>query len=495
MIETHISRVFLTGALAYKIKRPVTLPFLDFGSLERRRAACEDEVRLNRRLAPELYLGVVAVNVDDGGAPGLRIDGEGRPVEYAVQMRQFPDDARLDRVLARGELTAEHLRTFATRLAEFHQQADPVVDDESLGTPEQIRAEALANLDALEDHPAIAAATLAALREHTERELARLRPVLAARRGAGRVRECHGDLHLENLVLREDRVVAFDCIEFSRALRVGDVMSEVAFTLMDLEHRGRPDLGVHFLDAWLAASGDYLGMSVLRLYLLYRALVRAKVARIRADQRPGDPEPATDLVTRIADARAYAAPPPRAPLVITHGLSGSGKSFQAARLTGVGRAVRIRSDVERKRLLGDHPALYGAEATSRTYEHLAALAVPVLESGHAAIVDATFIDRRWRDRFHALADSLGVPLRILWADADEATLRARIAARARRGDDPSDADLAVLEWQRTRLEPLAAEERALSIRVEPGTEPDATALAHALLIPVIPCIHHPEETL
>ncbi|MFO1325132.1 MAG: AAA family ATPase [Burkholderiales bacterium] len=486
-IETHISWVVLAGDYAYKLKKPLDLGFLDFSSLEKRRAACEDEVRLNRRLAPELYLDVVAVT---GTEESPRIGGEGPVLDYAVRMHRFDRAKELDRLLREGRLTDAHVDELARLVARFHAQVPAAVDADPWGTAEVALENALANFGhvrSLGPDPDVAE-RLAGLERWTRETHARLAPAMAARKRDGYVRECHGDLHLANAVLLGGRVVVFDCIEFNPALRWIDVMAEIAFTAMDLHYRGRADLARRFVNGYLEATGDYGGLAVLRFYLVYRAMVRAKIARIRVSQAADDGARARDrhsFVAHLALAEAFAAPAQRA-LVITCGPSGSGKSFVAARLATTGEWIRVRSDVERRRIAGARagersPAdAYSAATSERTYARLAELARIVVSAGYPAIVDATFLSSTRRRAFADLARSLGVPFAILAPRTPVAVMRERIVAREAAGADPSEATIAVLEQQLAQFEPFADDETAAVVGVEAGGAIDAAALAAAV---------------
>jgi uncharacterized protein len=479
-IETHISTVLLTGTHAYKFKKPVNLGFLDFSTLDARKRCCEDELRLNRRLAPDLYLDVVAI----GGTPDAPVlGGAGPAIEYAVKMREFGQDGLLSRVIARGALTAAHVDALAREIAAFHGRVDVAPAGSAHGSPAAILRYALQNFEQirpLDADPADLAA-LAALEAWTRREHAAREAAFAARQRDGFVRECHGDLHLGNVALVDGALTIFDCLEFNAELRWIDVASEIAFVAMDLADRGRPDFGHRFLDAYLAATGDYGALRVLSFYLAYRALVRAKVAALRGAQlAPGPVKEAlaAEFRTYLGQAQGYAAPA-RGAIAITHGLAGSGKTTLSQALLEAIGAIRVRSDVERKRLAGlDATArsgsgiatgLYTADATERTYARLADVARLVAASGRVAIVDATFLARAWRDRFRALATELGVPFVIVDFAAREAVLRERVAARARQGDDASEADIAVLDHQLATQEPLAADEAPCTVSYDAET--------------------------
>jgi len=473
-IETHISWVFLTGSYAYKVKKAVDFGFLDFTTLAARRRFCEEELRLNRRLAPALYLEVVPIT---GSADAPVVGGFGEPLEYAVKMREFAQDALASRILARGELTGADIDLLAEKVAAFHAVVGVAGLESVFGAPGEVLRVARQNFAQL--RPRLATAEereeLDALAAWTEREYAIRYDAFLRRRERGFIRECHGDLHLGNIARIDGELTIFDCIEFNESMRWIDVMNEVAFTVMDLEDRGRADLAYRFLNAYLERTGDYAGLAVLPFYLVYRALVRAKIARLRAAQiEAGEPKRALLAEYRgyVTLARGYAEP--RCPaLVITHGLAGCGKTTLSQAMLEALRAVRIRSDVERKRLhglaalerrsAGVEGGLYTAAASEATYAKLAALAREVLDAGLVAIVDATFLSRGQRDRFRDLARELGVAFAIVDFTAREATLRARIARRTAKGADASDADLAVLEHQLLTQEPLAVDERIFTV--------------------------------
>lgn len=441
IVETHISWVVLAGDFAWKFKKPVVLPFLDYGTVEKRRASCSAEVRLNRRTAPDLYLGVE----EFGGEP-------------AVRMRRFSEALRLDHVCARGELTPAHLSGLARTLVDFHEAAAVAPLASRFGEPAQVLAPALENFDELEALLPGESERLLRLKNWTLAESERRREAFAARRAAGRVRECHGDLHLGNLVLLDGRVTPFDCIEFNEDFRWIDVASEVAFTWLDLLDHGQPGLACWLLNEWLTGSGDFGALSVLRFYAVYRAMVRSKVAAIQ-----GKGGEATEYLAMASRLAAPSAPS----LTITHGLSGCGKTTAStARLLAdaEGTTVRLRSDVERKRLFGLSPdadsrsgiegGIYAADATERTYRRLLELAEAALLAGGAVIVDAAFLRRAEREDFLQLAKRLGVPFDILAPTAPLEELRRRIQARQGTGD-ASEATLAVLEKQLEWIEPPA----------------------------------------
>ena len=484
LLETHISWVLLTGPFAYKIKKPVDLGFLDFSTLAARKHFCDEELRLNRRLAPRLYRDVVPIC----GTPATpRLGGAGEPFEYAVRMVQFPQQALLDRVLAAGGLTSERIDAMAGAIAAFHADAAVAGPEQPYGAPDlvfQPVRENFVQIDPLLDAPA-ERARLERLRDWSINRFRELQPLLQQRKADGRIRECHGDLHLGNMLLDGATVTAFDCLEFSPPLRWIDVQSDLAFLLMDLREHRAEARAQRLLDGYLALTGDYDGLALQPFYQVYRALVRAKVAAIRLGQSGGD---GGELHAYLALADRLRQP--RSPcLLLTHGLSGSGKSHISQQLLERLGALRLRSDVERKRLLGRAAdsttaeaakgAVYGQELTLRTYARLAELARTVVAAGMPAIVDATFLRRDQRAPFAALAAELRVPFAILDVSAPDALLDQRVAQRAAAGRDPSEADVDVVARQRATAEPLTAQEQACTLAVD-GAAPDLDRLVERL---------------
>ncbi|MGH8565428.1 MAG: AAA family ATPase [Gammaproteobacteria bacterium] len=489
LVETHISYVLLVGPFAYKFKKSVNFGFLDFTTLEKRRFYCEEELRLNKRLAPELYLEVVAVT---GTEDAPRLGGPGSPIEYAVKMRRFPRTAQLDRVLARGELTAGLIEALARSIAQFHARAECASADARYGCASEVGRYALENFTQIGNGPPEVASRerLASLCAWTETELERHGDLIEGRKRHGRVRHCHGDLRLTNMVSMGGEIVVFDGIEFNAALSCIDVISEIAFLLMDLDVRERPDLGSIFLDRYLEESGDYEGLPLLDLYRVYRSLVRAKVAYLE-HQSGGEKAVCLARYERhLALAGRYAEPRPAGLIVLTHGISGAGKTVHSAALIPRLGALRIRSDIERKRLAGLSAeartesavaaGMYDAAMTERTYERLRHLARIASGCGIPVIIDAAFLARARREEFAALARSLGAPLRILDFRAGEATLRARIQQRGADGHDASEANLVVLDHQLRGQEPLTPDEQALTLHWDTECPSEAAPVAAEL---------------
>jgi aminoglycoside phosphotransferase family enzyme/predicted kinase len=480
VLETHISWVILTGQYTYKIKKPVNLGFLDFTTLAARRRYCDEELRLNRRLAPALYESVVSIT---GSAENPSVEGKGTAIEYAVKMREFPQTALASNLLADGTLGAADIDALAARIAAFHAHTGVAAQGCPYGTPEAVMAPARDNftqLDRLLPDPADQA-RIAELRTWTQNEYTARWTQLGDRHTQGCVRECHGDLHLGNIVMLDGALTPFDCIEFDPALRWIDVMSEIAFLVMDLTDRARTDFASRFLNAYLQASGDFAGLGTLRFYRVYRALVRAKIHALRAAQAGCTPAQRERL---CAASRGYVelarrcAQDSRPAIILMHGLSGSGKSVLAQSLAEEIGAIRLRSDVERKRISGLTPlarsdsslasGLYSTERTRLTYHRLLDLARLTANAGYPVIIDATFLQHSQRDLFRRDAAARGVPFVIVDVTAPVATLRARIAARLAAGGDASEADPAVLTHQLAQDEALTNEESSAVLRIDSG---------------------------
>jgi len=476
-IETHISSVVLAGPYALKLKKPLRLEFLDFSTAALRRHSCDEELRINRRTAPQLYLRVVALT---GSAQQPRIDGLGEPFEWGVLMRRFDNAGLLDRLARDGRLGGSQVDALAACIARMH--GDEPASPAGFGDPASIARWAEDNLRELQrDGRDDERERLDALARWTHETHAHLAPLMAQRRAGGFVREGHGDLHLGNIVLLDGQPVPFDAIEFNPALRHLDVIDDVSFTFMDVWAHGRPDLAWRLISGYLGHTGDYAGAPLLRWYAVYRALVRAKVAGLRARQGGDDAAGTRRLHLDLAE-RLQRAPQPW--LVVMFGLSGSGKSTVAQGLVESLGAVCVRSDVERKRLfglapterVGDEAALYRTEATARTYDRLGEAAAALLRGRINAIVDAACLRRHERDALRAVAAQRGARFVIVECTAPDAVLRQRVVQRAAQGRDASDATLDVLSLQQRVGEPLAADERADAVRID--TDVAVASLQH-----------------
>ena len=499
LIETHISWVLLTGDFAYKLKKPINLGFVQATSLQQRLHYCHEEVRLNRRLATDLYQGVVAVV---GPVERARVLDSPNPpqgqsmLEAAVKMRQFPPDQLLSAALAHQAVRAEALTNLAWTLGRFHQQAPGTSPEQPFGTAAQVVEPVTTNLavlnrlvsdpeqrEQLEQH-----------RRWTQAQQHNLWSRFKARHEEGEIRECHGDLHCGNIRLtQQGELEVFDAIDFNPNLRWIDPISEMAFLVMDLEIHDARSLAITTLNTWLECTGAYAGMDLWPWYHAYRAMVRAKVSALQMEQsttastkqRLGE-ELALYLQTAFQDEA-----PPAGGLVLMHGLSGSGKSTLSAQLCTSLEAVRIRSDRERRRAFepsGVTPARfsgdpYRAEISRWLFDQqLPKLTERCLMSGYAVIVDATFLRRRERQTMLDLAARLHRPTAIVHCCCSDITAQSRLSKRAQRGEDPSEADFKVRQQQHNWLEPLTADERLRTVTANESTPLAAvqTAVQHLL---------------
>ncbi|MDF1585951.1 bifunctional aminoglycoside phosphotransferase/ATP-binding protein [Marinimicrococcus flavescens] len=461
-VDTHGAAVFLAGGRALKMKRAIRFSFLDFSSLAKRERALRDELRLNRRTAPDLYERVLPVTREAEG--GLALDGAGEPVEWLLAMRRFPSEAQLDRHAAAHGLSRELLEELAHGIACFHEAAEPRPDRGGHAAMQEVVEGNAGDLESLAGS-VLDSGQVAALNAATRAVLAADAELLDARRAAGRVRHCHGDLHLANIVLLDGRPTLFDCIEFNEEFACVDLLYDLGFLLMDLIHRGLPREAQIVLQAWLEEVPDEEGLALLPLFLSVRATVRAKISgftvRLAEDEET--------CRRAVAEANAYLQlaldflepAPPR--LVAVAGRSGTGKTSLARALApGIGAApgaVILRSDVIRKRQFGRAPTerlppeAYRPEVSQRVFAEIAARAGLLLRAGRAVIADGVYGLAEQRREIEAVAEEAGVPFLGLWLEAPEEVLEARVAAR---NGDASDATVEVVRMQRNALETPAA---------------------------------------
>ena len=478
LIETHISSLLLAGEFVFKLKKPVALPFVDFSSLELRHEACLAELRLNRRTAPRCYLAVVPVQAAAAGPVILAPDtAAGAPagelLDWAVMMRRFDDGGLFSRLAQAGQLQTEQIDALATEVARFHGQQEPAPP--GFGRAEATRhvvRENMAELVALATGTR-AAADLLALQHWTESRGSELATLMDLRCRTGHVREVHGDLHLGNIVWAEGQPMLFDALEFNDSMRHIDTVGDWAFTFMDLLAAGLPRLAWRFVSAVLDASGDHAALPLLRWWAVHRAAVRAKVALLSAAKQgaaarelPAEAQRYLDAARQLALLDGVSEAPR---LVLACGLSGSGKSLVAGTLAERLGAVRVRSDVERKRLFALPPTarsaqgLYTPEATRRTYERLQELADEALSGQVSIVVDAASLQRRERDALREVAARRGARFSLVCCTAPLAVLRQRVQARQLAGDDPSDATVEVLARQQQFAEWPSPDEAADSL--------------------------------
>lgn len=484
LLETHISWIFLTGEYAYKVKKPVCLGFLDFSTQQLRRHFCEEELRLNRRYSDDMYLDVVSIK-KLGSAIKVSEESHGEIIEHAVRMRQFSQSDLAIEMLNMGTLSFRNLSQFAETVADFHRQSR-LAPNQRADPVEAIRRPAMENFEHLDsvELDDLTHKSVAHLEEWTTLTCNDLAKTFRSRSQQGFVCDCHGDLHLGNIVWWNGKLTPFDCIEFNKQFRLIDVMSEIAFLVMDLEDHLRRDLAYCFLNAYLEQTGDYEGLRVLAFYLVYRSMVRAKVTAIRLQQghlsRKERNELTHECLGYIRLAANYTEKTPPI-LAITCGLSGSGKTTGSEMLIREEGFIRIRSDVERKRLFGMGPlaratgeiasGIYSEAANAETEGRLLAAATEILDSGFSVIVDATFLRQEQRGPFMQLANEMGVPFRIYHCEAEFDLLRQRIEKRQKANSDASDATVDVLEHQIEIQEPFTNEEAQFVIRLASSIGP------------------------
>lgn len=483
-IETHISWVFLTGRYAYKVKKPVRLSFLDYSTPQRRAELCHEELRLNRRHAPDLYVDVVPI----GGTPARPVvGGKGAAFEHALRMLQFDPALELTHLLQSGSLEPGEIGMLGATIARTQQLADRAGPDDHFGTPataHRITLDNFAEIGRLLPG-AVASEHLADLQARIDAAYRKVRALMSSRRERGFVRECHGDLHCGNVVRWQRRLVAFDGLEFDPALRFIDVVNDLAFLSMDLGAHDRADLRRELLNAWTAASGDYAAITLLPYYEGYRALVRAKVAALRRQQARGAAVAAAGTLAHqylAWERRQMQRSVPS--LLVMVGLSGSGKTWLATRLATTIDAFHLRSDVERKRLAGLGPldasgsppdgGIYTREFNARTYTRLRECVAACLAGSESIIVDAANLRRHERESFLQIAASHGATASIVHCAAPLEQRKARVAQRRESATDASEATAALLDRQPAFWEPLNTAEQSVTMTVDTS---DAAAVA------------------
>jgi len=477
VIETHISWVLLTGPYVYKIKKPMNFGFLDFTTLAAREHFCQQELKLNQRLTENLYLEVLPIT---GTADAPQLGGDGEAIEFALKMRQFPQDGLLSTLQAKGELTTAHIDDMARQIADFHEKAPRVLTENVLGSPESVMAPVTQNFEQILPFLSEKAdlLQLQALEAWANTSFERLKPLLAQRKSDGFIRECHGDIHLGNITLIDGKVVIFDCIEFNEPFRMTDTYADIGFLAMDLEDRGLKSLSRRLVSQYLEHTGDYAGLELLNFYKAYRALVRAKVSLFSLSADADHVQRATTLrqYRNYANlAESYSAIPSNF-LAITHGVSAVGKSHVAMRLVEALGAIRLRSDVERKRLFSTDKDLYSAETSASTYQRLNDLAAIVLRAGFPVVIDATYLKLQQRLATAKVAEAIGAPFLILDCAAPMAVIESWLAQRQAQNDDPSDATMEVIKAQQANREPLTADETKRSRHVETNISGDLDKL-------------------
>ncbi len=465
LVQTHVSYVLLTGEYAYKLKKPVNFGFLDYSTLERRRHFCAEELRLNQRTAPALYLDTIAI-VKMGDRYSLAADAEvDNVVEYAVKMRQFPQSALLSQCFERGELTEDLLRQLAEAIARFHQTAETNDYIQTFGTVAAIRQSIDENYEQTVQYIGgpQTQTQFDETRAYTDCFFGTQADLLQRRVEQGKIRACHGDLHLNNICYWQNQLLLFDCIEFNESFRNVDVMFDIAYIIMDLTVAGRTDLAATFLSHYVEQTGDWEGLQVLPLYVSRQSYVRAKVTSFllndAAIPESAKQEAAIKAAKYYTLAWAYVQPR-QGRLIVMVGLSGAGKSTVARELSRQLGAIQIRSDAVRKHLAGlplsdrGDASVYSPEMTAKTYDRLTTLGGLLAQQGYTVILDAKFDRIALRQRAIAQATAYELPLTFVYCTAPESVLQARVQARQ---GDIADATLAVLAQQ--SMEPFTAEEQ------------------------------------
>ncbi len=478
IVETHSAWVLLSGHFAYKIKKPVNFGFLDFSSLVRRRQFCELEVELNRRYAPDIYLDMVPI-CGKHEHPVLDADAKLPVIDYAVKMQRFSCKALLSHIADQRKLTQFHVEKFAATLAQAHLGAKVASYKSNFGGAERVVRWMMENFSVI--LPNLSRQEQPDMRDFSRKVRSLCKSLYGefkARKAHSHIRECHGDLHLNNVVWLRRQPVFFDCIEFNDELRWIDTISEIAFVFMDLVFRRYADLAYHFLSVYLQETGDYEGLKVLPFYLCYRALVRAKVDLLSRAQvvDHSEEDRLSDLFVQHVGIAKRTLERKSPFLLIMHGVSGSGKTTLARDLALRFQLIHVRSDVERKRMAGlplneksnsaIDEGIYSQDFNARVYEQLHKTAKTILEAGYSAVLDATYLSAGERDQAFALAKDLGVKFAIVHCHADPSALEARVTAREEADTDASEANVAVLARQLAQDHRLREIEKAYSIAVD-----------------------------
>ncbi len=475
LIETHISWVILTGPFAYKVKKPLDLGFLDFTTAADREYYCYRELELNRRFSPDIYLDVVPIS----GTPQTPdLAGQGQAFDFAVKMRQFDNQQLADHLAQKGLLTDDLARQLAKTLARVHQELPSISEDCEYGYADDFFSAAMENFTQIRAYSLSEEilTSLTKLQDWMRETYQYCKPLLDSRRQEGYVKDCHGDCHLGNIVLIDDKITLFDCIEFNDSFRINDTVAEAAFLSMDLCARELAQQSQRFINTYLEYTGDYHALPVLNLFRCYDALVRAKVNLLRLPKGYDSTitrESQSDFYRYVQLAERFTVNQ-SVQLILMHGLSGSGKSYLAEKIASQRNAIRIRSDVERKRLFHLEPHqsgtqvtnLYSEETTRTTFERLLILSSTVIDAGFNCIVDATFLTQSSRQPFLQWAISQKIPVIIAHCVASESVILQRLQQRTQEANDPSDADSEIYQQQKEQAEPFAEQEHPYVITID-----------------------------
>jgi aminoglycoside phosphotransferase family enzyme/predicted kinase len=463
LLQTQMSFVFLTDEFVYKVKKAVNLGYLDYTTEEKRQFYCQKEVELNRRLCPEVYLGVVPITRERGA---IRIGGRGEVIEHAVKMRRLPQEAMMDVLLANNQVPSEMVTRVAQKLATFHQQAETSADISAFGQLSIIRQNTEENFTQTEKYfsTTISRDKYQHIKDYTDSFIEINAPLFQKRIARGRIRDCHGDLHAAHICFTNG-ICIYDCIEFNDRFRYCDVASEIAFLAMDLDHYGRADLSRSLVNAYVAESRDRELLELLNFYKCYRAYVRGKVESFKLDDpyiAPAEKRQTLEIASSYFDL-AYAYTRPRPVLFITTGLVGTGKTFLAQALAKRLGLVVISSDVIRKQLAGipitEHrfeefdSGIYSAEFSRKTYDKMFSEAKHILSDGGPVILDASFIKAGERLKAKRLAEEMGADFFIIECTLYEESIRKRLAQR-REQEATSDGRWEIYEPQKRAFDPV-----------------------------------------
>ncbi|MEN9916854.1 MAG: hypothetical protein RLY40_786 [Pseudomonadota bacterium] len=479
LIETHVSWVILTGKYAYKIKKPVDFGFLDFSTLKKRKHFCEEELRLGQLFAPEIYLAVVPIT---GTIDHPQINGDaGSILEYAIKMCEFSQDNLLSALLKQGKLSSTLIDQLGELIAEFHKKTSIAPKNSRFGLPHEVHAPIQQNFEQI--IPLLDNAKDIALIKNLEfwanEQFIKHKILLKERKDKGFIRDCHGDLHLANIILYHNKLILFDRLEFNEDLRWTDVIADLAFLAMDLAEKKQSKLANQLINTYLQFTGDYEGLNLLTYYLSYRAVVRAKIALFRLNQKDLSNKEKLDIrndyynFINLAESYIY---PKKPSLIIMHGFAGSGKSTIAKKIAIECGAIQISSDIIRKQLFNiplyeksnssPYGGIYTHESTEKTYNKLLALAKIIIKADFIVIIDATFLLYNQRFMFYNLANLLKIPFYILYCQINDLKLSQRIKQRDIRNKNISEANSSILEFQKKIIEPLSNLEKKYTLVID-----------------------------